>query len=156
VHLPPFQRLLDAHGDDVHRFCVVLVGPDEADDCFQETYLSALRAYPRLRTADNLKSWIVTIAHRKAIDHLRARARRPLASDVVEPRAVAPQEAPDESLWEAVARLPPKQRDAVRLRYREDLDYAEVAAALACSQDAARRSVHEGLVKLRKELSHDR
>src|ERR1700733_11699983 len=76
VKLPPFQSLLDAHGRDVHRFLVATVGRTDADDCYQETWLAALRAYPRLRDASNLRSWILTVAHRKAIDHVRARSRR--------------------------------------------------------------------------------
>ena len=52
VELPPFQALLDAHGRDVHRFLMRDVGPVDADDCYQETWLAALRAYPRLRDAD--------------------------------------------------------------------------------------------------------
>src|SRR5947209_18077620 len=55
VKLPPFQKLLDAHGVDVHRFLVALVGPHDADDCYQETWLAALRGYPRLRDAANLR-----------------------------------------------------------------------------------------------------
>src|ERR1035441_5122753 len=76
VRLPPFQTLLDAHGRDVHRFLIATVGRDDADDCYQETWLAALRAYSGLREASNLRSWILTIAHHKAIDHLRARGRR--------------------------------------------------------------------------------
>jgi RNA polymerase sigma factor (sigma-70 family) len=76
VRRPPFQALLDAHGRDVHRFLISIVGPLDADDCYQETWLSALRAYPKLKDAANLRSWILTIAHRKAIDHVRARSRR--------------------------------------------------------------------------------
>ncbi|HKO28987.1 MAG TPA: RNA polymerase sigma factor, partial [Solirubrobacteraceae bacterium] len=75
VRLPPFQTLLDAHGRDIHRFLVASVGRIDADDCYQETWLAALRAYPKLRDASNLRSWIFTVAHRKVIDHVRARRR---------------------------------------------------------------------------------
>src|SRR6185437_14916746 len=75
VRLPPFQTLLDAHGQDVHRFLVASVGRIDADDCYQETWLAALRAYPGLRDASNLRSWIFTVAHHKVIDHARARRR---------------------------------------------------------------------------------
>src|SRR5919108_6621813 len=86
VRLPPFQALLDAHGQDVHRFLVASVGRVDADDCYQETWLAALRAYPRLRDASNLRSWIFTVAHRKAIDHVRARRRRAVpVAEVPEP-----------------------------------------------------------------------
>lgn len=151
VTLPPFQRLLDEHRDDVHRFLVASAGPQDADDCFQETFMAALRAYPRLRDGSNLRAWLLTIAHRKAIDAHRARARRPLP--VAEPpeRADAAPNPVEPELWERVRALPPKQRGAVVLRYAADLPHAEVARVLDCSEEAARRSVHEGLTKLRKE-----
>src|SRR5207253_9803753 len=83
VRLPPFQTLLDTHGRDVHRFLVASVGRIDADDCYQETWLAALRAYPKLRDASNLRSWIFTVASRKAIDHVRARRRRAIPVDEV-------------------------------------------------------------------------
>jgi len=44
VNAPPFQQLLDAHGADLHRFCLAQAGPHHGPDCFQEAVLSALRA----------------------------------------------------------------------------------------------------------------
>ncbi len=79
--LPPFQALLDAHGRDVHRFLMATVGASAADDCYQETWLAALRAYPRLRSAENLRAWVFTIAYRKAMDHFRTARRRALPAD---------------------------------------------------------------------------
>lgn len=149
--LPPFQQLLDAHGRDVHRFLVASVGSHDADDCYQETWLSALRAYPRLRDGSNLRSWIFTVAHHKAIDHVRARHRAPVAVAAVPERAVAPVELPEEDLWAGVRRLPPKQRAAVALRFVSDAGYPEIAAVMGTSEEAARRNVHEGLKRLRME-----
>jgi RNA polymerase sigma factor (sigma-70 family) len=148
--LPPFQSFLDEHRVPVLSFLRSMVGPADADDCFQETFIAAMRAYDRL-DGQHPRAWVMTIARHKAIDHHRARKRRP------EPREQVPEQAttdrrPSDSgteLWEAVAGLPPKQRAAVSLRYGADLGYEEVAAALECSQDAARRSVHEGLKRLR-------
>ena len=74
--LPPFQALIDQHRDDIYRFLRASVGPNDADDCFQETFISALRAYPRLRGDSNLRGWLFTIAHRQALDPHRARGRR--------------------------------------------------------------------------------
>ncbi|HEX2027214.1 MAG TPA: RNA polymerase sigma factor [Nitriliruptorales bacterium] len=151
--LPPFQALLDTHGRDVHRFLLAMVGPDEADDCYQETVLAALRAYPSLRYATNLRGWLVTIAHRKAVDSHRARGRRavPVAEvDGGRVVAAAPSLDGDDALWAAVRALPGKQRAAVVHRYVNDLSYADVARLLDCSPDAARRNVHEGLRKLRR------
>jgi RNA polymerase sigma factor (sigma-70 family) len=154
VELPPFQALLDAHGRDVHRFLVASVGRNDADDCFQETWLSALRAYPRLRDAGNLRSWLLTIAHRKAIDQARARRRAPVPAGEGLPEVAVHDEPPadGDALWAAVRALPPKQRGAVALRYGLDADYATIAAALSCSEEAARRNVHEGLKRLRAEV----
>jgi len=156
VRLPPFQNLLDAHARDVHRFLIATIGPVESDDVYQETWLAALRAYPQLTDGSNLKGWLFTIAHRKAIDHVRARARRatpvPEPADLPEAPAadgVAP--VADEDLWAAVAALPDKQRTAVALRFIADSAYAEIATAMEISEPAARRNVHEGLKRLREE-----
>jgi RNA polymerase sigma factor (sigma-70 family) len=152
--LPPFQTLLDEHSGAVMAVLRGAVGREGAEDCFQETFLAALRGYPRLDDARNLRGWLLTIAHRKAIDHHRANGRRPVP--VAEPAEVAAPEAmpePDEGIWAAVGALPPKQRAAVALRYGSDLPHGEIAAALGCSPEAARRSLHEGLKRLRKELA---
>jgi RNA polymerase sigma factor (sigma-70 family) len=114
-----------------------------------------MRAYPRTRI-DNPRAWVLTIAHRKALDHHRARARRPVPVGAV-PDAPAPPEPDPERLrdgvWARVADLPPKQRAALLLRFAGDLSHREVAAALGCSEEAARRSAHEGLKRLREELA---
>jgi RNA polymerase sigma factor (sigma-70 family) len=155
VTLPPFQRVLDEHRDEVHRFLVATAGPNEADDCFQETFLAALRAYPRLRPDSNMRSWLLTIAHRKAIDAHRARGRRAVPVAEVE-RGGAEDHAlrgagEEPELWARVRALPPKQRAALVLRYVADLSHAEAAEVIGCSEEAARRSLHEALSKLRKD-----
>jgi RNA polymerase sigma factor (sigma-70 family) len=152
--LPPFQTVLDEHSAAVMAILRGAVGKDGAEDCFQETFLAALRAYPKLGNDSNLRGWLLTIAHRKAIDHHRAKGRQPIP--VAEVPEVAEQDGmpePDERLWAAVGALPPKQRAAVALRYGSDLPHTEIAAALGCSPEAARRSLHEGLKRLRKELA---
>lgn len=150
--MPPFQILLDEHSADVMAVLRGAVGRTDADDCFQETFLSALRAYPKLHDATNLRGWLMTIAHRKAIDHHRANGRRPLPVAEVGEVVVADPE-PQEGIWDNVGSLPPKQRAAVTLRYACDLPHAEIAAALGCSPEAARRSLHEGVKKLREDLA---
>jgi RNA polymerase sigma factor (sigma-70 family) len=150
--LPPFQRFLDAHRDAVWRFLVRSVGRAEAEDCFQDTFIAALRAYPRLRADSNLRAWVLTIAHRKALDAHRSRTRRAVpVDDLSAVDASAGMPAPrDEALWDAVGDLPARQRSAVVLRYVADLPHRDIATAIGCSEDAARRSLHEGLAKLRK------
>ncbi len=157
--MPPFQAFLDEQRELVWRYLVSIVGADDAEDCFQETFVAALRAYPRLRGDSDARAWVLTIAHRKALDVHRARSRRALAvgdaSDVERsrPAAAAADERPadgERELWHAVGELPARQRSAVVLRYVADLPHREIASAIGCSEDAARRSLHEGLTKLRK------
>jgi RNA polymerase sigma factor (sigma-70 family) len=149
----PFQRFLDAHRDDVWRFLVASVGRDAADDCFQETFLAAMRAYPRMRP-DNPRAWVLTIAHRKALDHFRARKRRPVAvGDLPDLPAPEAPELRDDGVWRRVHALPPKQRAAVLLRFAGDLTHGEVATVMGVSEEAARRNAFEGLRKLRQEMT---
>jgi RNA polymerase sigma factor (sigma-70 family) len=152
VALPPFQALIDSHADAVRRFLVASAGPGAADDCFQDTFIAALRAYPRLRPGSNVRAWLFTIARSKAIDHHRAVRRRPIPVAEV-PERPAPSmehESPDGDLWAAVRALPEKQRAAVVLRFTCDLSHREIGRVLDCSDAAARRSVHEGLKRLRE------
>jgi RNA polymerase sigma factor (sigma-70 family) len=155
ARLPPFQRFLDAHREDVLRFLVASVGRHDADDAFQETFLSALRAYPRLRPDSNLRGWVLTIAHRKALDVHRARGRNPVPVAELDERAAVTRttgEEPDDH-WERVRALPDRQREVLTLRYAADLTHAEIAQALGCSEEAARRAASDGLKTLRKELT---
>jgi RNA polymerase sigma factor (sigma-70 family) len=152
----PFQRFLDVHRDAVWRFLVSSVGASDAEDCFQETFIAALRAYPRLRAGSNLRAWVLTIAHRKALDAHRGRARRalPVAEvDAIDGRISAHTDSRDSGLWDAVRELPPRQRSAVALRFIADLPHRDIATAIGCSEEAARRSLHEGLAKLRQEVA---
>lgn len=150
--LPPFQTALDQHSRELGRFLVATVGPDEADDCLQETLIAALRAYPRLRDGSNVRAWLFTIARNKAFDSHRARARRPVPVAVAVVDASAGADDADASLWESVRALPPKQQAAVVLRFVNDLPHREIARVLDCSEAAARRSLHEGLSKLWEDL----
>ena len=130
----------------------MVLSPEDAQDLVQETYLAALRAYPRFDGA-NPRAWLLTIARNKALDAIRADARRPGA--LPDPDAIpSGQPAVDDpaggEVWESVAGLPPKQREAVLLRFAADLRYREIGLTMDCSEAAARRSVHEGITKLRE------
>jgi len=150
VHLPPFQTLIDEHGAGVHRLLVGLVGPTDADDCLQETLLAALRAYPSLQDAGNLRGWLFTIGRRKAIDAIRERRRAVPVADVDD--VAAPDCSEALGVWGAVATLPPKQREAVALRFAASFAYAEIGGAMETTEEAARRNVHEGLKRLREVM----
>ena len=154
--LPPFQALLDRHRAELYRFLVATAGPGDADDCFQETAIAALRAYPRLERGTNLRGWLLRIAHRKAIDSHRARGRRPVPVAALPEgggRGSARSPAAGDDPWLAVGELPPKQRAAVYCRAVLGMRYRDLAELLDCSEEAARRSAHEGLKRLREEWS---
>jgi RNA polymerase sigma factor (sigma-70 family) len=165
----PFEQIVTRYGPMVLRVCRAVVGPDEAEDAWSETFLAALKAYPRLPGDANVEAWLVTIAHRKAIDIVRAAARRPLAADSL-PDRPEPGGGPedqyrdryrDRDLWAAVAALPPRQRTAVAYHYLAGLPYAQVADVAGGSADAARRAAADGIAALRasyglREKNEDR
>jgi RNA polymerase sigma factor (sigma-70 family) len=152
VELPPFTDFLEQHRGTVYRFLTVAVGPDGADDCFQDTFIAALRAYPRLTDSSRLDRWILRIASRKAIDHHRAAGRRAVPTGDVPERPVGPGGRPefDGELAAAVASLPSKQRLAVVHRHVLDRSYADVAEIMGTSEEAARANVYQGVKKLRE------
>ena len=111
----PFEKVVEQHGGTVLRVCRVLLGVHDAQDAWSETFLAAMRAYPDLPDDANTEAWLVTIAHRKAIDVLRARKRQPApVGDVPDgPNGLGIPGAEDGDLWQAVKALPDKQRQAV-------------------------------------------
>jgi RNA polymerase sigma factor (sigma-70 family) len=150
MSLPPFELFYEEHREEIYGFLVRRLGPQRAEDAFQETFLKALRAYHRLRHAEHLRAWAYTIASRVAIDeHRRPRADAELPE--LESLDGRPAFAELEHLAEA---LPPTERAAVVLRYGYDLDYADIGAALGSNATAARQAASAGIRRLRrKELS---
>lgn len=147
--LPPFELFYREHRDGVYAFLVRTVGDGDAEDVFQETFLRALRAYPDLSHARNLRSWIFTIASRLAIDRYR-RGRPPIESE----GAVAEDCLPAyRELEPYVENLPPTEQAAVVLRYGYDLEYEDIGAMLGSSAVAARQATSAGVRRLRKERS---
>jgi RNA polymerase sigma factor (sigma-70 family) len=151
--IEPFEDVVAEHGGVVMRVCAALLSPVEAEDAWSETFVAALEAYPRLRPGSNVRGWLVTIAHRKAIDLLRARARTALPiADVpdVPDAPAAPAADRDPEVWAALRSLPFKQRAAVAYHHLAGLPYAEVGVLLESSAEAARRGAADGLANLRK------
>jgi RNA polymerase sigma factor (sigma-70 family) len=147
----PFEQIVDQYGQVVLRVCRAVVGPVDAEDAWSETFLSALKAYPGLPEGANVEAWLVTIAHRKAVDITRARARAAVPVDVP-PEEVGRYGRPEDwdgDLWNALAKLPDKQRSTVVYHYLVGLPYQEVAAIVGGSTDAARRAAADGVKALR-------
>lgn len=151
----PFERVVSEHGPTVLRVCRAALGAVDADDAWSETFLAALRAWPELPEDANVRAWLITIAHRKAIDVHRGTARRPVPVDAVpEPRGAGPQgpedALADDALWRSLAALPPKQRQCVAYHHVAGLPYAEVAAVVGGTEAAARRAAADGIAALRR------
>src|SRR5262249_7599395 len=104
----PFEHVVTEHGDTVLRVCRVVVGFDDAEDAWSETFLAALRVSPDLPADANVKAWLVTIAHRKAIDIVRTRRRQGGSIDDLpeRPSRIGIPGAVDYDLWDEVAALP--------------------------------------------------
>lgn len=154
----PFEQVVGEHGPLVLRVTRALLGPADAEDAWSETFLAALEAYPRLRPGSNVRGWLVTIAHRKAVDRVRALSRAPLPSPAV-PEAAAVDGVPvdpDTELWDALGDLPFKQRAAVTYHYLAGLPYTDVGALLDCTDAAARRSAADGIANLRRTYARGR
>lgn len=149
----PFEKVVEKHGGTVLRVCRVIVGVRDAEDAWSETFLAAMRSYPDLADDANTEAWLVTIAHRKAIDALRARKRQPApVGEIPEvPTTLGLPGSSDVDLWQAVAALPEKQRQAVAYHYVAGLAYAEIAGILGGTTDAARRAAADGVKNLRKK-----
>jgi RNA polymerase sigma factor (sigma-70 family) len=147
VALPPFERFYEAHRDEIFRFLVRMLGRDAAEDAFQETFLRALRAYTTLSHDRNIRAWAFTIATRVALDE-RRRARPTV--ELVE-TGVSDSRPAYAELEHLAGSLPHTERAAVVLRYGYDLPYAEIAAALGSSEDAARQATSSGVRRLRRK-----
>jgi RNA polymerase sigma factor (sigma-70 family) len=148
----PFEAIVARYGPTVLRVCRAVLGPTAADDAWSETFLSAMQAYSDLRSDSNVEAWLVTIAHRKALDHLRAQSRRAIPTDDL-PEKPSKDGVPgtwESNLWAALRALPLKQRETVAYHYLAGLPYADVAEVLGGSPDAARRAAADGIAALRK------
>jgi RNA polymerase sigma factor (sigma-70 family) len=149
----PFEAVVAAHGATVLRVCRAVLGPADADDAWSEAFLAAMKAYPGLPPDANVEAWLVTIAHRKAIDVTRAAARRavPLA-EIPDAGVTADDDGAslDGDLAAALLRLPARQKQAVAYHYLAGLPYTDVAAILGGTADATRRAAADGIAKLRR------
>jgi RNA polymerase sigma factor (sigma-70 family) len=148
----PFDRFLEEQRLRVLRYLGAAVGPADADDVFQETFLAALRAWPDVVDDGRLDRWILKIASRKAIDHHRRRLRRPVPVAETPDRPVTPEDPMGDPIWASVALLPVAQREAVLCRFALDLPYREIGDLLGITPEAARANVYQGMKKLRERI----
>ena len=151
VALPPFWSLIERHGDELLAHARRLTDEQTAEDVLQDALLRALRAYPRLRHADHLRAWLYRVTTTTALDVHRARRREVVTDD---PPAPAVEAEYDDGAFESlIAPLAPTARDALRLRFVEDLDYDGIAQALGTSPEAARQRVSTAVRTLRERVA---
>ena len=151
TRLPPFWLLVSEHGAELLRHAEQLVGPGDAEDVLHDALLRALRAYPRLEHARHLRAWLHRVLVTTAYDARRA-ARREVLTPSPPERPAEPSHY-DDAFDSLVAALPRSGREAVTLRFVEDLDYEAIARRLGCSAPAARQRVSSGVRALRQELT---
>jgi len=147
---PPFETVVATHGPTVLRVCRAVLGPVDADDAWSEAFLAAMKAYPELPADANVEAWLVTIAHRKAIDVTRAAARHARPTANLPDAPVATTDGFDTDLADALTQLPAKQKQAVAYHYLAGLPYADIAELLGGTADAARRAASDGIAQLRR------
>ena len=146
----PFEAIVAEHGPTVMRVCRAVLGPSTAEDAWSETFLSAMQAYAELRPDSDVEAWLVTIAHRKAIDQVHAESRRAIVADDLpeEPSRDSTPGSWESDLWAALKTLPLRQRETVAYHYLAGLPYADVASVLGGSPQAARRAAADGIAAL--------
>ncbi len=154
----PFDDVVTEHGGTVLRVCRAALGQADADDAWAETFVSALRAYPRLPHDANVEAWLVTIAHHKIIDFHRAARRSPVPVDVLPDPGAEPGPDPGEhdALYDALRQLPDKQRHAVAYHHLGGLSHRKVADVLGGTEAAARRACADGIKALRRTYEQER
>jgi len=154
---PPFDEAMRRHEREILRFILRATGDrDDALDLFQETWLRAYRSYRQLDSAEGLRPWLFRIAANLCLNRKRDRARRARIISDIEFReedagAVSPVHDSALHLKSMLKRLPNKQRQALIMRKLAGLDYAEIAMALGCSEQAARAGVYLAMKKLKAE-----
>jgi RNA polymerase sigma-70 factor (ECF subfamily) len=158
-----FEQILQRHEREIMRYLLRVLGNrEDAADLFQETWLRAYRAYPRLQSESEIRPWLYAIAvnlcRNRARDGAR-RARVMVSDDEEHPAADRISKAHSSldqnegytavHMRELISGLPAKQREALHLRYFAGLDYAEIADAMRCSEDSARANVSQAMRKLK-------
>ena len=159
----PFEQIMQRHQREILRYLLRVSGNRaDAADLFQETWLRAYRAYPRLEPDSEVRPWLYAIAVNLCRNRARDGARRARVIVAVEEKNPPPDRLGKAHrgfsendgyaivrMRELVASLPPKQREALQLRCFAGLDYAEIADAMDCSAQGARANVSQAIRRIK-------
>ncbi|MEM0914680.1 MAG: RNA polymerase sigma factor [Planctomycetota bacterium] len=147
--------LLRQMQDRWYRYCLAqLRRPHEAEDATQEVALRVLRGMGRLREAGRFETWSFGVAL-NVCREARRRAVRHRAGDLEGHEPTHTPELPEDHgrLHAALGELPPRQREAVTLRYLEGLTIQQTAEAMRCRQGTVKAAVHSGLKSMRRLMA---
>lgn len=145
----------DAHGSLVYGICRKALGPEAAKDVTQEVFVSAWRARERFDPSKGtLAGWLVGIAKRRVIDHLRSERRH------ADRRADELTDAPDHTehvdriadrslVVDALRQLPDRQREIIQLAYVHDLTHHDIAERTGIPLGTVKSDIRRGLIRIR-------
>lgn len=150
------KRLYEMYSNDVYRYAFATLGDSsEAHDVVQEVFIRAYRAINKFRYDSTAKTWIMTIARNYIFDILRKRRK--------DRQFVSQHEMPDVGdqahdvsvvieVEEALAKLKNDYRQAVILRYIDNLSIRETASVLGWSEKKVQNTAHRAIQQLRQVL----
>lgn len=150
-----FDEFYESYFDRVGR-ALVLAGADrdQAREVTQEAFTRALRHWRKVKDMDRPDGWVYVVAMNQLRDKWRRnerhRKRPPALDDDAADNTSAV--ATRLSVREAIATLPPRQRQAVVLRYLADLPLADVADAMGCATGTVKATLHQAMQRMRIEL----
>jgi RNA polymerase sigma-70 factor, ECF subfamily len=143
-----FPELVRRFDSPLRYFVRRIVGDvAAADDLVQDVWISALRQLNDLRSGAALRVWLFRVARNRSISHLRREAIR--VADDIDVAEIADDAEPDElraedaaRIHEGLATLSIEHREAITLRFLEDMSYDEIAAVVGCSVGTVRSRLH--------------
>lgn len=158
-----FRQLVEAYQAPVYRLALRMCGGDAAlaEDAAQEAFLAAWRGLPRFRGDSRLSTWLYRLTTNAAIDWLRREKRHRGMDDVTElelpddgpgPQDQAEQAEAQQAVRRALGQLSEEHRQVLLLRYMQELDYAEIAAALEISEGTVKSRISRAKMRLRELL----
>lgn len=156
------EEAYSAYAAGVRAYVVRFVGPSEADDVVQRTFLDIWRHGSRYDPSERFSGWVFTIARRRAIDCLRSRRHdvvdvdlfRDLVGD--DGREMAERHADAAEVRSALARLPEHERTVIELAYFGQLTQLEIADRLAVPLGTVKARAARGTRRLALLMTTDR
>jgi RNA polymerase sigma-70 factor (ECF subfamily) len=150
-----FEAFFDRHYDPVARALTLATGSrDLAEEATQDAFTKALRHWRKVRAMDRPDGWVYVVGMNAARDRARKAGREQAAvesSASDHTAAIATQL----TVRDAIATLPPRQREVVVLRFLADLPLADIAEAMKCALGTVKATLHQAMAALRIELSEE-